>query len=151
MYVVPWQLLVWWCTIPPSCHGHCCSSKAAAITGCNPAHATAFSPANAPSLLLQLPLLSQAMCKAACATDTRPLLAAKHCGSCPASQLASLAPPPCHDEAKPGPLQTKQQPNTKRTSGHGRASHEHGKTWSSGAVQCCKQLPLLQWCHQHMM
>jgi hypothetical protein len=48
MYVVAWQLLVWWYTIPPSCHGYSCSSKAAAISGCNPAHATAFSPANAP-------------------------------------------------------------------------------------------------------
>jgi hypothetical protein len=64
MYVVPWQLLVWWCTIPPSCHGYCCRSKAAAISGCNPAHAAAFSPANAPSLLLLL-LLSQTICKAA--------------------------------------------------------------------------------------
>jgi hypothetical protein len=45
MYVVPWQLLVWWYTIPPSCHGYCCRSKAVAISGCNPAHATAFSAA----------------------------------------------------------------------------------------------------------
>jgi hypothetical protein len=108
MHVVPWQLLVWWYTIRPSCHGYCCSSKAVAISGCNPTHATAFSPANAPSLLLQLLLLSQTICKAACAADTRALHPAKQCGSCPASQLALLAPPPCHDQAKPGPLQTKQ-------------------------------------------
>jgi hypothetical protein len=55
MYVVPWQLLVRWSSIPPGCHGHCCSSKAVAISGRNPAHA--FSPANAPSLLLLLLLL----------------------------------------------------------------------------------------------
>jgi hypothetical protein len=66
MYVVPWQLLAWWYTIPQGCHGYSCSSTAAAISGCNPAHATAFSPANAPSLLLLLLLLlSQTICKAA--------------------------------------------------------------------------------------
>jgi hypothetical protein len=48
MHVVPWQLLVWWYTIRPSCHGYCCSSKAVAISGCNPARTTSFSPANAP-------------------------------------------------------------------------------------------------------